>query len=958
MNAPINILLVEGNTRDIELIQSALADQGLPANFTTVDSEESLVAALHKGAWDVVLSDLTLEKLDGLRALALTREKHAQLPFVFVSGVQGEDTAVQVIKKGATDFVPKGKLSLLGPVVKLAVEDHNRWRAIQEAQVVDNTTETQFRSLVESMVDWVWEEDPKAVFTYTNPHVRDLLGYEPEQILGKTPFDFMPEEEVLKARGVLPPFEGRPAAPWLAETTMLRKDGQRVVFETRGIPINDAQGKNLGYRGISRDITARKNSEKQISRLNRIYSMLSEFNRTALLIRDRDELFREMCRIAAHHHHGGFRLAWVGLVDFRACKVQPVAWYGHEDGYLTQLQVGLSQTSDDGGLSGHAIRAGKGYVCNDIERDERFRPWRDEALKRGYRAAAAFPLRSGEFFIGSFQLYSSEPYFFGREETRLLEGLAVDISFVLDNIESTNWRIQAEDALKESEWKYRIVADNTYDWEFWSNFTGVYHYCSPSCKRVSGYSAKEFQSDPGLMGRLVHPDDQAVFQQHLLDEGQKRAGKLVFRLVRPDNEIRWIEHHCQPIFGDEHQFLGTRGSNRDITEKKRLEEQLQQAHKMEVIGHLAGGLAHDFSNLLTTIQGHVGLLLTHSSLALDDRETLKQVMLASKRGVELTQQLLTFGRRRHLVPEIVNLNDVIHRMHGILSRLLSENIRLSYECDPSLPSLCADATLLEQVIVNLALNSGDAMPEGGTITLQTTFVSLDENYLTDNPEGRVGSFICLSVMDTGCGIEPATQPRIFEPFFTTKDPAKASGLGLSAVYGAVKQHEGWLDVESVPGKGTCIKVYLPVRPQALTMPQATPVPPGFTQRETILLVEDDNSLRTMLRRLLERNGYEVFEAFSGAEAIEVWKTQRHRINLVITDMVMPDGISGPELAERIRRENPEAKIIYMSGYCLDLAGQKMPLGEGPRFLAKPFEPGDLLSAVRHHLGKESIAASF
>lgn len=953
MTSCLQILLVEDNEHISEQIRNALTIQGLNSLVSRVSSQEAFLKAMREQTWDLILAECQIPGFEGMDAIHLARHHNPKIPIILVGEDDAPSFTEEAIKQGAAGFVLRSRLAGLGPAILHAIDRFDRFQTPSAGEDRHGSISS-FRDFVENVSDWLWEEDANAVLTYSNRHVKELLGYEPQMVLGKSRFHFMPLEEADKAKNHYPPCNSVSPACWSSESIMQRQDGQLVVVETRAIPIQDRNGAHAGYRGISRDITMRKHGEIRITHLNRIYAMLSEINKASVLIRERRELFKEMCRIAVHH--GQFRMAWIGLIDFHACKVHPAAWFGHEDGYLAQLQMTLSRNMEEGGLSGPAIRSGKGYVCNDIEHDERMLLCKDEALKRGYRSSAAFPIRSGEFYVGAFQLYSGEVGFFDRDAVRLLEGLALDMSFVLDALESDNWRRQAQAALRESELKYRIVADNTYDWEFWRSPTGQFNYCSPSCKRITAHHAKDFLTDPNLFLMLIHPMDLPSVRQHLQEEQEQHCGRLVFRIVRPDEEERWIEHHCQPIYNNEGLFIGSRGTNRDITERKRLEEQLRQSQKMEVIGHLSGGLAHDFSNMLTVVQGHASLLLTRSDLQADIQEALKSISLATKRASELTRQLLAFGRRHPLSVEPLNLNEVLGNLAPAIRRLLRENIELDLVYAPNLPMIQADVCMLEQVIFNLVINARDAMPHGGKLRLRTQSSELDENYSHRNPEGRAGSFVSFSVVDTGCGIDPFNLSKIFEPFFTTKESGKASGLGLCTAYGIVKQHEGWIEVHSQPGKGSTFRFFLPVAPRAVT--PATPVPqePVFQEgTECVLVVEDDAAVRGMVRRILERHGYKVIEAASGKEALELWNIRKQDVHLVLTDMIMPDGLSGRELADRLHEDCRDLKVIYMSGYCLDVAGQRIPARPGVDFLAKPFEPKELLQCIKDHLRPSAAA---
>jgi CheY-like chemotaxis protein len=312
--------------------------------------------------------------------------------------------------------------------------------------------------------------------------------------------------------------------------------------------------------------------------------------------------------------------------------------------------------------------------------------------------------------------------------------------------------------------------------------------------------------------------------------------------------------------------------------------------------------------------------------------------------------LLLFSRKSVLQPRRFNLNEVLTAMSLLLQRTLGEDIEFQFRFDPALPELYADVGLIEQVVMNLAVNARDAMPKGGSLLIRTAVVSIDEGCCQRHPEARAGRFVCLTMTDTGCGMDHVTLGRIFEPFFTTKEFGKGTGLGLATVYGIVRQHQGWIDVRSQPGQGATFDIYLPPAEPA-EAPDDTTAPAAQTLRgtETILLVEDEPPVRWTVRNILERYGYRVLEAGAGVEALAVWHQHHAQISLLLTDVVMPAGLTGQELAETFRSQKPTLKVIYTSGYSLEAAGKALDAIEGVTFLRKPFEASDLARAVRRCL---------
>jgi len=393
----------------------------------------------------------------------------------------------------------------------------------------------------------------------------------------------------------------------------------------------------------------------------------------------------------------------------------------------------------------------------------------------------------------------------------------------------------------------------------------------------------------------------------------------------------------------------------EITERLNLEAQLRHSVKMEAVGQLAAGVAHDFNNILTVIQGHANLLLDEIEDHPEQSKQLTQICLAAEKAGSLIRQLLMFSRKQIMQSRHIDLNEVIHGITRMLQRMMGEDIALEMIEHVGLPSIYADTGMIEQVLMNLAVNSRDAMPRGGKFIVATSVKSFDDSAVVLNPEARSGEFVCLTVCDTGCGIDPITLNRIFEPFFTTKEVGKGTGLGLATVYGIVKQHQGWIEVESSPNAGTTFQIYFPstikvAQPRLTGTTSAEEVRGG---NETILVVEDEPSLRDLVTEILNSYGYRVIAAPSGAEALKVWEQHHDDIDMLLTDMVMPEGVSGRELGERLLKQEPSLKVVYTSGYSPGMSGKDLALLEGHNFLPKPYALTRLAEVVRECLDGKS-----
>ena len=392
----------------------------------------------------------------------------------------------------------------------------------------------------------------------------------------------------------------------------------------------------------------------------------------------------------------------------------------------------------------------------------------------------------------------------------------------------------------------------------------------------------------------------------------------------------------------------------DTSGRLSLEAQLRQSQKMESIGQLAAGVAHDFNNMLTIIQGHSSSLLADPTLPEEVSSSVQAIYFAAERASGLTRQLLMFSRKNVMQTRPIDLRETVENMTKMLQRLIGENILLQFHRPAELPFVTGDNGMIEQVLLNLSVNARDAMPRGGVLTIAVADVRLDENYIQTHPEAHVGRFVRLRVTDTGCGMDTVTLAHIFEPFFTTKEIGKGTGLGLATVYGIVKQHDGWLEVTSEPGKGTAFDLFIPsgnemAVPARKEIISSTPIVGGS---ETILIVEDEAVLREMTRDILEEYGYKIFEASSGKEAIEVSQRQTGKIDLLLTDMMMPEGVSGVNLAEQLLAGQPGLKIIFTSGYTADEVSPDVLAKTQAHFLQKPYSQAALAKAVRNCLDKD------
>ncbi len=720
-----------------------------------------------------------------------------------------------------------------------------------------------------------------------------------------------------------------------------------AYFDDDEIKLLDEMAMDISFAlEVNRHEEDRQRAEKHVRQLNRVYAVLSDINQTIVREKDSNVMLEAACRIAVEK--GDFKMAWIGMVNHATNILEPMVFAGESDGYLDQVKIDLQDTAT--GPAASCFHFGRHSICNDIEHDPHYAPWREEALRRGYRSSAGFPLKVDGKVVGVFSLYAGELSFFDEEEIKLLDEMAMDISFALEVNRGEVEKRKAEDELHWRTAFFEAQVDSALD--------GVLVVDSKGKKILQNQKLNGLLKIPKEIAE--NPDDslQLQFVTGMMKNPGQFAEKVHYLIAHPEEVSRdeleltdgtTLERYSAPVRDKAQNHYGRIWTFRNITERRQLEEQFRQAQKMEAVGQLTGGIAHDFNNLLTVILGCSEVIGEEVRQNPKLSKMAGMVVDAARRGAELTHRMLAFARRQNLQSRTIDINRLLVDMDDFLRRTLSAEIELDIIQGPDDCKATADLTQLESALLNLCVNARDAMPNGGRLTIEARNTELDSGYAEQNPDVTPGQYVQIAVTDTGCGISPENMARVFDPFFTTKEVGKGTGLGLSMVYGFAKQSQGHVKIYSETGHGTTVKLYLPKASSQSEPPSKFPVAiDDLRGSEVVLLVEDNEPARENAKCQLADLGYQVLQAADGVEALKI-VAERPDIDLLFTDMVMPGGLNGHELALAALHLNPKLKVLYCSGYAENAILRQGLLDKDVQLLNKPYTRLELARRIKRVL---------
>ncbi len=946
---PLRTLIIEDNADDVRLVVDALQSGGFDVTPLQVESAPELIMAQARGPWDVVLCDMTLPQFDGDQALRLTAASMPDVPVIVVTGTIGEERLADTMRSGARDFVLKTRLERLAPAVRreIAAARARIQRRMLEEQL--RREQERFRALVEKSPEPVTVTDRNGTVLYASPSAQSLFGYEHNEYSGHTIFEFLHPGDVAPARRSLAQLAVAPNGGFKEEVRCVRKDGARRWVEisvSNLLDDPDVGGLVVAYH----DVTERKNAEEERNRERQRAEALLELLQNPG--RSPDEILHFTVEQAVGMTDSG--LGFVAFVnDDRSLTSVRIAVHGPEAPAACTLAA--EQFAQHGDWWSDALENGRAIVVND----------------HAPPAAGAFKGGNGD---GAVRRFMMVPVIRGTKPV-LLCGLAnktepyhdADVLHVRLFVQGVWGAIESsrhEQALRRNETHFRALTEQSLDVIAVVGADRKVTYQSLSVERVLGWPPTE------VLGRnildFVHSADAALAERWLTRLPLGEIDEGVLRVRHRDGGYRTMEVIVRNLQQDA-DVGGFVANARDITERKALEAQYLHSQKLEAFGQLAGGVAHDFNNILAVMLMHFSLMQLEPGIPPAVIGWLTELENLANRAAALTRQLLIFGRRQEMAMQVVDLNRVVENVCGMLQRLIGENIAFEFKRSAEPLWIDGDTGMIEQIATNLCVNARDAMPEGGQlhVTLTSTRrcrIETGADSALARSDGRAATpprpdsgataidVACLEITDTGCGMDEATKKRIFEPFFTTKPVGHGTGLGLATVYGIARQHRAWVEVDTAPGQGSAFRVYFPLVPAPNGVPKKSPtVAESLSGSETVLLVEDEDLVRKTLAFCLRRAGYTVIEASNGVTALEQWRQGHGKFDLLVTDMIMPGGVTGLELAKKLVAADSELRVVIISGYTAQPIGSNSPFAPHVVHLAKPCSPELLLKTVRRVL---------
>ena len=890
MKVPLRVLLVEDSESDADLIVRQLKKAEYSVHHERIENAKEMKKALEKQKWDIVISDYKLPRFNAAAALTLLQKANIDIPFVIVSGSMGEELAVELMKAGAHDYLIKNKLVRLAQVVKRELAEAQMRRERKQSEEELRESEERYRCLVEVSPDTV-AVHANGKIVYINPAgIKLLRAHDRSELIDKPVLDIVhPDYKELVRQRVMGAIEQGKAQP-MTEEKFLCLDGTVIDVEVVSVPTIFKGMKAVQV--VARNITDRK--------------LVVE------VLRHSEEMFRGVISAVP---------VGIGIVSNRE-----VQWVndsllhliGRQKEEIIKKNARIFYSSDE---MYHQV--GKQFY--------------DDLREKG-RAHIEVDWQHKDGSI--LNIYLTGGAVDQQDISRGIVFAALDISE----------RKRAEVELKESEERYRRLVEFSPD-AIVVHSEGKIRYVNPAALTLLGATdASELIGKPFL--DIIHSDYRdSVHQQIITLMKEDLALPLTEqKFIRLDGSIVDVEVAAMPIVYKEKSAMQL--VVRDISEQKKLQSQLLQTQKIQSIGTLAGGIAHDFNNILGIILAYSSLL--DKSKLTPDKFSVSIIAInqAVQRGAALVRQILTFARKTDVVFEPMDISELIHELLSMLEQTFPKTITFTESIADNLPFIFADRTQVHQALLNLCINARDAMPNGGSISIVAE-KRTKEQMTQQFPDADAEAYVCLTVTDTGKGMDEATCLRVYDPFFTTKEKGKGTGLGLSVVYGVVQAHHGFIDLKSEPGCGTTFWLFFPV-PATNKQTADSQLPTESFEiggTETILIVEDEEMLIQMVSFLLESKGYKVLCARDGLEAVQVYQSHKHEIALVLTDMGLPV-MTGSDEFKKLKEINPNVKVIFASGYFEpDLKSELLKDGANG-FIQKPYEPNDILRIIRQTLDQK------